>query len=396
MHVKILSQWLAGRGLIGHAARTAVVLRAVLAVVGGGRLSLTHLGRNLPGNAHVKHQIKAVDRLLGNRHLSRERNGLYRAMAQTFLRGKRRPVVLVDWSDVQSGREWVMLKAALAVDGRALTLYEQVFPISRYNSPGANREFLASLRSILPDSCRPIVVTDAAFRSPWFREVDSYGWDWVGRVRSNAKYFRGETGRWCATRSLYPEATTHPRYIGHTKLGQHRGCDANLYLVREHKVRLGRPRRRRGPRRANEQAYRRSHREPWLLATSLPHGHGSERLVTKLYAMRMQIEETFRDLKCHRWGFGLCYSRCNDIRRLQAMLLLGALATLLSWLVGLAARSLGLHRHLQANTERRRPVLSVFFVGRELLRRPTDDLPWSAIRRAITTLRSQIYAPFAA
>ena len=162
-------------------------------------------------------------------------------------------------------------------------------------------------------------------------------------------------------------------------------------------MRLGRPRRRRGPRRANEPAYRRSHREPWLLATSLPHGHGSERLVTKLYAMRMQIEEeTFRDLKCHRWGFGLCYSRCNDIRRLQAMLLLGALATLLSWLVGLAARSLNLHRRLQANTERRRPVLSVFFVGRELLRRQTDDLPSSALRRAVTTLRSQIYAPLAA
>lgn len=392
MHVKVLSQWLAGRGLISHASRTAVLLRAVSAVIAGGRLSLTHLGRSLPGNARVKHQIKAVDRLLGNRHLSRERDGIYRALAQTLLRGKTRPIIVIDWSDVQTGRKWVMLKAALPAEGRAISLYERVFPISRYNSPGANREFLASLRAILPESCCPIIVTDAAFRSPWFRAVEAYGWDWVGRVRSNAKYYREQTGRWCATRSLYATATTRPRYVGHSPLGRHRGCHANLYLVREHKARLGRPRRRPGPVRANEPSYRRSHREPWLLATSLPHGHGSERLVTKLYAKRMQIEETFRDLKCHRWGFGLCYSRCNDTRRLQAMLLLGALATLVSWLVGLAARSLNLHRHLQANTERRRPVLSIFFIGRELLRRPGDDLPPSAIHRALLTLRSQIEA----
>jgi hypothetical protein len=392
MHVKILSQWLAGRGLIGHASRTAILLRAVAAVVAGGRLSLTHLGRHLPGDARVKHQIKAVDRLLGNRHLSHERDGIYRAVAQTLLAGKTRPIIVIDWSDMQSGREWVMLKAALAADGRAVTLYERVFPITRYNSPGANHEFLESLHGILPESCRPVIVTDAAFRSPWFRKVSELGWDWVGRVRSNAKYYRPETGRWCATRSLYPSATARPRYLGYLALGRHRGCHANLYLVREHKVRLGRPRRRNGPRRANEPAYRRSHREPWLLATSLPHGHGSQRLVTKLYAKRMQIEETFRDLKSHRWGFGLCYSRCNDLRRLQAMLLLGALASLLSWLVGLAACTLNLHRHLQANTERRRTVLSVFFVGRELLRRQTDGPPPSAIQRALATLCGQIQA----
>jgi hypothetical protein len=372
MHVKILSQWLAGRGVIGHAARTAVLLRGVTAVLKGGRLALTHLGRHLPGSAQVKHQIKALDRLLGNRHLSRERDGIYRAMAETLLRGKTRPIVVIDWSDAQPGRKWVMLKAALPVEGRAISLYERVFPMSRYNSPGANREFLASLRAILPEKCRPIVVTDAAFRSPWFREVESYGWDWVGRVRSNTKYYRNETGRWCWTRSLY------------------RGCQARLYLVREHQVRRGRPRRRRGPRRPNEPIYRRSHREPWLLATSLPHGHDSAHQITRLYALRMQIEETFRDLKCHRWGFGLCYSRCNDLRRIQCLLLLGALATLLSWLVGFAARSRNLHRQLQANTERRRPVLSLFFVGRELLRRPELAPPPSALRRALATLRAQI------
>jgi hypothetical protein len=342
----------------------------------------------------VKHQIKAVDRLLGNRHLRAERDGIYRAMAKALLRGKVRPVISIDWSDIQTGRERVMLKAATPAGGRAVTLYERVFPISRYNSPGANREFLAALRSVLPEACQPILVTDAAFRGPWFREVESYGWDWISRVRANCKYYNSDSKRWCWTRSLYPGATTRPRFVGWVALIRNRSHQVGLYLVRERKARVGRPRRRRGPRRANHNAYRRSHREPWLLASSLPHQHGNARRIAKIYATRMQIEETFRDLKCHRWGFGLCYSRCNQVCRLQALLLIAALATLLSWLVGLAARSRGLDRQLQANSERRRTVLSAFFVGRELLRRQTDTLPDSAVARALATLRAQIQLPF--
>src|SRR5690349_23607647 len=51
-------------------------------------------------------------------------------------------------------------------------------------------------------------------------------------------------------------------------------------------------------------------------------------------------------------------------RSLNTMLLLAALASLVAWLVGLAARSVQAHRQLQANTERRREVLSNFFIGR--------------------------------
>jgi hypothetical protein len=394
MHTKVLSRWLASSGAIGHAKRSEAVVRTVSAVVRGGRLALTSLGRSRPGTAHVKHQIKAVDRLLGNRHLSGERDGIYRAMAKALLRGKVRPVISIDWSDIQTGRQWVMLKAAIPAGGRAVTLYERVFPISRYNSPGANREFLASLRSVLPEACRPILVTDAAFRGPWFREVESYGWDWISRVRANCKYYKSDSKRWCWTRSLYPEATTRPRFVGRVALGRNRSHQVGLYLVRERKVRMGRPPNRRGPRRANHDAYRRSHREPWLLASSLAHGQYGARRITKLYATRMQIEETFRDLKGHRWGFGLCYARCNQASRLQVLLLIAALATLLSWLVGLAARSRGLDRQLQANTERQRTVLSAFFVGRELLRRQADVVPEAAVARAFATLRAQIQEPF--
>jgi hypothetical protein len=195
---------------------------------------------------------------------------------------------------------------------------------------------------ILPDGCQPIIVTDAGFRGPWFREVESYGWHWVGRIRNKIKYYREETRRWCFTDSLYPEATAEPRYVDEVALSRRHRYRFRLYLVRAHKPRIGRPPRR-GPTRSGETMYRRLHRAPWLLATSLPHDPSSARRITQLYARRMQIEETFRDLKCHRWGFGLRYARCKSAKRLEILLLLGTLATLTAWLVGLAGRALQLN-----------------------------------------------------
>jgi hypothetical protein len=72
----------------------------------------------------------------------------------------------------------------------------------------------------------------------------------------------------------------------------------------------------------------------------------------------MQIEQTFRDTKSHRWGLGLRYGRCNDVERIQVLLLIGALATLMLWLAGLGARALHWTRRFQANTVRARAVLA--------------------------------------
>ena len=82
----------------------------------------------------------------------------------------------------------------------------------------------------------------------------------------------------------------------------------------------------------------------------------------------MQIEETIRDLENHRWGFALRYARTKRPERLEALLLVAALATLVLWLLGLAACERQWSRHFQANTERRRNVLSTVFLGHELWR----------------------------
>lgn len=108
--------------------------------------------------------------------------------------------------------------------------------------------------------------------------------------------------------------------------------------------------------------------EPWLLATSLSPKIWSARRVVRAYAKRMQIEEIFRDLKSHRWGDGLQYARSQSTQRLENLLLITTLATLATWLVGLAAKANHWMRHFQANTESRKPVLSIFFLARRMLK----------------------------
>ena len=96
-------------------------MRAVLAVIVGGKLSLTALGRALPAETADKHRIKAIDRLLGNRLLHRETALFYRALAPWLLRKTRNPVIAVDWTGV--GPHHYELSAMTSeLDGTALIL----------------------------------------------------------------------------------------------------------------------------------------------------------------------------------------------------------------------------------------------------------------------------------
>jgi hypothetical protein len=390
MHaIGLLSQWLAEHTVIQHRARREALLKLVQALLSGGKLSLTQLGRHRAGEAYPKHQIKAADRLLGNVHLYRERQGIYRALAQTVLAGIRRPVILVDWSDTDPAQRWYLLKAAVAVRGRALSIYEKVYPLKDYNTRKAHREFLQTLKTILPDGCKPTLVTDAGFRGPWFQAVEALGWDWVGRILGQIKYCREDTGHWLHTKALYAQATARVRHLGEVQLSRQHRYRFRLYLVRAYKPRVrrsSRPRLQGG----SSRKHRKQHRAPWLLATSLRHESGSSRRIKQLYARRMQIEETFRDTKCHRWGFGLRYARCASPRRLEVLLLIAALATLLLWLVGMYGRALDWVRRLQANTEIRKPVLSTVFVGAQLLRRPEIRLSTADFQTALSELRGLI------
>jgi len=70
-----------------HAKRLASLLAAVEAIVSDSRLTLSDMGRWLSGPVAVKHNIKRIDRLLGNDTLHTEMPSLYEALVRQCLEG---------------------------------------------------------------------------------------------------------------------------------------------------------------------------------------------------------------------------------------------------------------------------------------------------------------------
>jgi hypothetical protein len=206
-----------------------------------------------------------------------------------------------------------LLRAAVAIGGRALTLYEEVHPLHRLGNPRVQRLFLSQLKALLPEGTLPIIVTDAGFRTPWFRAVASLGWHWIGRVRNRVHVRPLGTARWVSSKSVYPKAHARAQALGAYELAQTNALACNLYLIqhrKKHRIRksaYGQP-----LRSSANQARARMHREPWLLAASPSLSAMSANQIVRCYAQRMQIEEAFRDLKSTRYGLGfeLHLSRC--------------------------------------------------------------------------------------
>ncbi|MBN3518364.1 transposase, partial [Vibrio neptunius] len=65
--------------------------------------------------------------------------------------------------------------------------------------------------------------------------------------------------------------------------------------------------------------YSASAKEPWVLATNLPVETRTPTQLVRLYSKRMQIEETFRDLKSPAYGLGLRHSRTSSPERFDIM-----------------------------------------------------------------------------
>ena len=146
-----------------HGARLNAVSAAVLALIHGGQVGLSALGRAIALRSQ-KHGIKRVDRLLGNQALGDELEMIYGAIARYVLRDVKRPVILLDWTDTAKKKTMCTLSAAVPVQGRAITIYSVTCPYSQYTSPSIENRFLETLQALLGPGCTPILVADAGFR----------------------------------------------------------------------------------------------------------------------------------------------------------------------------------------------------------------------------------------
>jgi len=80
--------------------------------------------------------------------------------------------------------------------------------------------------------------------------------------------------------------------------------------------------------------------EPSYLVTNLRKG---ARRVSRIYAGRMQEEESFRDMKSHRYGFALRYVKLSHAERYERLMAIWAVGMWLFFAQGAAAVKADLH-----------------------------------------------------
>ena len=339
---------------------------AVQALVNGRRLVLMELARHWPGAERVLGPLKRLDRLLGNASVQALRERFY-AVAAAWLVRSQQPVLVVDWSELKHDRHWLLLRAGVAVGGRTMTVYEEVHPRAKHGNRKVHATFLKRLHALLPPAVRPIIITDAGFKNPWFKVVEALGWHWIGRVRQRTQV-RSLTpdAEWIPCKTLYVQASGKACSLGEVLLARSNALPCRLVLVRRkprgrvHLTRCGK--------RAQDTMSRtiaKRAKEPWLLAVSCSLSDCSPAKVIALYAKRMQIEQSFRDLKSHRYGCAFDDTLTRSAERLQMLLLIHMLAALAAWLVGLAAEADARARVCPASLRKR---YSLLWIGWACLR----------------------------
>lgn len=195
-----------------HKSRLKALSACVLSLAEGSFCSVTNIGRGIQSKAFEKHRIKRSDRLLSNHSLRQEALTIYASMCQIFIPQKQ-PIISVDWSDLDARGEHFLIRATTAFEGRPITLYEEVHDRLTKEKSKTHKYFLKRLKALIPDTAKPVIVTDAGFKTPWLDAVADLGWDYVGRVRKPRKYYDQKKQSWRCISTLYPKASSRPKRI---------------------------------------------------------------------------------------------------------------------------------------------------------------------------------------
>ena len=349
-----------------HKTRRNAVAACIQSLAQGNLSTVTNIGRGIQSTAFEKHCIKRADRVLSNVHLQQESLSIYAHMCHLFA-SKGRPIISVDWSDLDARKQHFLIRAVVAFQGRPFTLYEEVHGIKTKEKPKTHKYFLSTLKSLLPKETKPIIVTDAGFKMPWMELVKSLDWDYVGRVRRPRKFFDEESQSWHCISHLFTKASQTPKPLS-LKIGEKKPYWCHLALYKE-KPKGRHSLNQDGSTKASKTSLTaaRGAKEPWLLISSLPKNSSFAKKSVKIYQTRMQIEESFRDMKSTKFGLGFEHNHTKKLARMTVLVLLTTLAAMVLILLGKVVELSGLAYRFQSSSTRKRRVLSHFFLGKRAL-----------------------------
>ena len=308
----------------------AAIVPAAMELEGVGVLAL---GRAMAGPVSGKHNIKRVNRFLGNDDL--ECAAVATGIFDAFAPRQGRVLVLADWTDMSNAK---MLVFALPANGRSIPFYTQVVP--KLAGEGAlieaEGEALQALKLICASRIHVTVVADRGFGNKrWLGAVRRAGFHFVQRISSvftiDTEHFIG------GVKEMNLRRGARIRDWGYGTVGADEVIEGRVITAYDPKA-----------------------KEPWYLVTDLDDAEAEE--VVSIYRRRWWIETVFRDSKNRDWGMGLDMVNLKDYRRYERLFYIVALAFILLSAHGALAESDGVDKDAKANTRTTR-VLNLLRIG---------------------------------
>lgn len=342
------------KGMRRSRAKTlATIVPAAMMMLGVGVLAL---GRAMQTGTTGKHNIKRVNRFLGNSALETEALAL--AIFEMFAPASGRILLLADWTDVANGK---LLVFSVPANGRSIPFFAKA--VAKKAGEGAmvrcENEALEALARICRNRSDVIVVADRGFGNQrWIPKVKGLGFHYVQRV---ANVFFVDTEHYIGKlEDMNLRRGARVRDWGEGTLGEDERIKGRLIT-----------------------AFDPDAKEPWYLVTDLD--DASMREVVNIYRRRWWIETTFRDHKNRHWGLGLANVVLKEHQRYERLFYIVALAFILLMAHGAAAEQCGFDKHCKANTRKTR-VLNLVRLGYHYIRCRGAQLepPLRALRHLAT------------
>lgn len=349
-------------------------------------LSVTEIGKKLSSSSTVKSKIQAANYLIGNKKLASQTSLIYKGLAHFFWGDAKELVVLIDWSGSCSKEKLHTLTASIVGHGRSIPLYHQVFCESQLGAQIAHEQFLETLRDIIPSHIKVTIITDAGFRTPWFREVISYGWDVIGRIYGGFGFQKEGEKEWISLNEVDFGGTGKAYSLGKGKIGKKtKRVSGYVYTYKE---KLSNKPHKKNPYPDHEKQYSHYYRNGWIIFSTI---EKSPHFIVKYYKKRMQIEQNFRDIKNQELGLGLRQNQSQTIDRITMLWFLACLIIIISWWFGLMIETTNQHWRYQANTIKNKRVRSFIHLARMVYRHEPYLLDWNRFIEIISLLKQQYH-----
>jgi hypothetical protein len=307
---------------------------------------MSKVAGKIPGEAQLTSATRRLSRLLDNPAI-RVREW-YEPIARQWLEAQFRCIgeirLIVDGTKIGFGHR--LLIVCLAYRKRSIPIAWTWVKHGRgHSTAGKQLALLAYVRKLLPKGAAAFLVGDSEFGPvEVLRQLDTWGWFYVLRQKTNTHVWLNEQPGWQDFGS-FVQKPGQSVWLGQCYLAENQIYPVNLLAH-----------------------WQIGEKEPWCLATNLPDRH----MTLIYYARRMWIEQMFGDFKKH--GFDLESTMLRHFLRLSRLTL--AVALLYVWLISVGGRTIrdGL-RHLVDRVDRR--DLSIFQIGlRFIERRLTNALPF--------------------